>query len=342
MPRSADEQRQPFFQLRAALGVFAVVLGLWVIASQALAMVDEQAAPASTSSDGLELSDDDGAAAMFNMGGLSPGANGAGCITVSHTGTQSPSTVRLYGLASGTGLARSLDLTIEVGSGGRFNDCSGFIGSVLYKGTLAEFTAAHRDVGSGLSAFSASGPTGTKSFRFSFGLRDDPAAQGRAAAATFTWENQPSSADPDPAAPPQAEPRETRVEMPTPGRTPLDPAIPESSVPVPSARVPAGPGAPSTETGQSQSPPTGPSSSQSTIPSQAPGGQSPERGLGTPRPLRAVPASPSGRPVGQSTLPRLGRVAVAAAKTTAFPLALLTITIVFLAVQDRIDRRDRS
>ena len=36
----------------------------------------------------------------------------------------------------------------------------------------------------------------------------------------------------------------------------------------------------------------------------------------------------------------LRRVAVAAAKTAAFPLALAVIVAVFLAIQDRIDRKD--
>ncbi len=351
-PTSAQAERQrpsvPRW-LRGGLGMVAVVLGFVVVASQALVLVREAMAPAATSSDGLQLSDDDGASALFDVGGLRPGARGAGCITVSYAGAQGSSVVSLHGLTSGTGLDRSIDLTIEVGSGASFNDCSGFSGSLLYGGTLADFSANHRDVGTGLASFSTSGPAGAKSFRFSFGLRDDPVAQGRTAVATFTWQTR-SSPGPGPITPPPTVPSDGPAPAPSDGPPAVTPAgapvgLPSSRAPAQPAPAAAAPGpttkgsTPSTTPGASTRRDLGGAEGATPAPESAPAGPE-EEAQGGDAPVRTVPLTPNGRGPAPSALQTLSRLAVAAAKTTAFPLALLIMVVVFLVVQDRIDRRD--
>jgi hypothetical protein len=60
-----------------------------------------------------------------------------------------------------------------------------------------------------------------------------------------------------------------------------------------------------------------------------------------PGPISSIPAVSSTIPQ-QGLFDRIGRVAIQAAKALAFPLALALIVLLFVAVQNRIDRRDRK
>jgi hypothetical protein len=145
----------------------------------------------------VQLADDDAGIAMFDAEGLAPGDTGDQCITVTSTGSV-PSTVRLYGsgLTSTNGLASSILLTVEQGSGGTSGGgCTGFTaqpgGSAVYAGTLAGFTAADFASGYGSWAPSGSAPQ-TRTYKVTYTI--DPAAPdavaGGVAGVAFVWEAQ--------------------------------------------------------------------------------------------------------------------------------------------------------
>ena len=136
------------------------------------------------------LTDDDGVTAMFTVTGMKPLDVVENCIVVTYKGTLLPADVVLYGVSGGSGLDAYLDLIVEEGAGGTFNNCSGFSGSAIYTGTLADFAVAHTNFGNGAGTWTPSVNPESKTYRFTVTLQDDNAAQTLGATATFTWEAQ--------------------------------------------------------------------------------------------------------------------------------------------------------
>ena len=80
---------------------------------------------------------------------------------------------------------------ITEGTGATDAACTGFSStSTLFTGsTLAAFSAAHSAWASGVSAWAPSGGSGaSRSYRFTWTLEDNTAAQSQSATAAFTWE----------------------------------------------------------------------------------------------------------------------------------------------------------
>lgn len=76
----------------------------------------------------VALTDDDKGAAAFTVEDLVPGQTGTKCIEVTSNSTV-PGEVRTYVqnlAASAAGLENHITLTVERGTGGTFNDCTGF------------------------------------------------------------------------------------------------------------------------------------------------------------------------------------------------------------------------
>ena len=139
------------------------------------------------------LSDDDAGTVLFDLAGMKPGDTSTKCINVTYTGSLTAD-VKLYGTVEGTGLATYLDAIIGIGTGaagGKSGDCADFkSAATLHKDTLAAFGSTNTDFTNGLGGFDgATNPT-TMSYQVTVTLRDDNAAQGLDAAATFTWQAQ--------------------------------------------------------------------------------------------------------------------------------------------------------
>lgn len=101
----------------------------------------------------IQLTDNDGGSALFNVNGFTPGDSFRRCLRVNYTSTGGvQSEIRLFGTTTGT-LGDFLDLEIRRGTvpaGTPFGDCTGFIpesadplghgpGVILQGGTLADF-----------------------------------------------------------------------------------------------------------------------------------------------------------------------------------------------------------
>lgn len=172
--------------MMASLGFVSVL----VMTSSRAAFVDTTDNTSNQFSAGtVVLNDDDAGSVLFNVNNLAPTDNRTNCITVSYTGSLAAD-VHLYGAASGS-LAQYLDVVIDVGTGGSYNNCAGFSsGTTLYTGTLANFAATRTDFVNGLAGWNGATNPSSRTYRISVTLQDNNAAQGLSATADFTWEAQ--------------------------------------------------------------------------------------------------------------------------------------------------------
>jgi hypothetical protein len=125
--------KKPSARVRALLGFGAAPLA--IVLAGGLVWQSSYAAFSSTtrnagdswSAGAVSLTDDDMGAAAFSVTGLVPGQSGQKCIVVTSNATV-PGEVRDYAanLSTATGLAEHIAIKVEIGTGGSFNDCTGF------------------------------------------------------------------------------------------------------------------------------------------------------------------------------------------------------------------------
>ncbi len=136
----------------------------------------------------IALTEDSGAAVLFNLTGVRPPTTGSKCITVTYGGNV-PGQVKVYASSTSGGLLPYLNLTVEQGTGGSYASCTGFTGTTLWgPNTANNLTATSWATGLGTWTPNASGQTRT--YRFSWSLVDDDKAEATTANLTFTWEAQ--------------------------------------------------------------------------------------------------------------------------------------------------------
>ncbi len=187
----ADRSRRAWPYLAVAAVASLAFVGVLVMNSSRAAFVDttDNATNTFTAGD-VVLSDDDAGSVMFDIANLAPGDARTRCITVTYNGSL-VADIRMYATVGGNGLAGFLDTRIEVGTGGDFNSCAGFVpSSTLYTGTLAALGPAHDSYANGLGGFTDAVDPATRTYRITVGLQDVNAAQGLSADADFTWEAQ--------------------------------------------------------------------------------------------------------------------------------------------------------
>lgn len=186
-------RRRGLLITRLAMALLGVVAATALIANGSrAAFSDTTDNPANNWAAGTVVLTDDDTAAMFNASDLAPGDSVVNCIAVTYQGSLVPANVRLYGTATGS-LGAYLDLTVDIGTGGGFGDCTGFAESsstTLFTGTLSEFATAHTNFGDGLAGWSPAATPESRTYRFTVSVQDNNKAQGLDATATFTWEAQ--------------------------------------------------------------------------------------------------------------------------------------------------------
>ena len=178
-----------------ALTVSVVVASVFTLnASRAAFTATTSNTGNSWSAGTVVLSDDDALAVMFNVTNMKPGDTNTKCIKVDYNGSLAAD-VKVYGAVAGTGLATHLTATVEVGSGGTFASCTGWVANatpVSFTGTLAAFGTTHSNFTNGLGGFAGAVATNTRTYRVTVALPSGAvnAAQGLTASATFTGEAQ--------------------------------------------------------------------------------------------------------------------------------------------------------
>ena len=182
---------------RPGLGILAgavLLTGAFIVTASIAAFSGTTDNSGNTWSTGtVILTDDDGGSGiLFTVVGMKPLDVVTNCIVVTYEGTLLPADVVLYGVSGGTGLDAYLDLIVEEGTGGIFDNCSGFsaTSTVYTGGTLADFAVAHTNFGNGAGTWTPSANPESVTFKFTVTLQDNNAAQSLDATATFTWEAQ--------------------------------------------------------------------------------------------------------------------------------------------------------
>jgi hypothetical protein len=148
----------------------------------------------------VALTDDDKGAAALTVENMVPGDTGQKCIVVT-SNSNVAGEVRTYveDLLADRGLENQIKITLEMGTGGSFNDCAGFTPiATTATGTLAQLAAADYDWASGANPWATTGTPGeTKSYRATWtfdttGLTQAQvdALQGARVAVDVVWELQ--------------------------------------------------------------------------------------------------------------------------------------------------------
>jgi hypothetical protein len=208
---------------RARHTMLATAVPVGLVLSAALTWTSTYAAfSASTGNTGnswqtgsVVLADGDSGAALFDTtsdSALKPGSTGSRCIRVDYTGSL-VADLRLYVTTPATG-ASSLDpflvMSVERGvdvtaaTPVAANCSTGFTSAAtpafLYNTrpandllandarTLADLKTRHADHASGLVVDPATAPGSSLTFKITYSVKDDNAAQNSQSSATFTWE----------------------------------------------------------------------------------------------------------------------------------------------------------
>ncbi|MGW6128409.1 hypothetical protein ACWFNE_00140 [Cellulomonas sp. NPDC055163] len=307
-----------------------------VLAALAVSALVGTPLPAGAAGDDRPSISTDATGPLVDARDLAPGPLTPVCVRVSWAGADR-SVVAVTATVGGSGLADFLDIEVELGDGGEYGDCAGFTGERVFAGTLAELAALPARAAPSMPADGS----GSATYRLTFSLRSDDAAQGRTATAELGWllTDAPSAAVPTlpPRAAPSSSPAadegplgDAPVGDPTTGSdaddaSPAAPGTPQvrARVVVPFAGVASSPGA------------AGPG---------APGGTDPG-GAADPGPTSTGPTSPDGVQPGAAGPPTAPGAPSAgwlrdALSGAPFPLLLIVLVMLYLAVQDRVDSGD--
>ena len=182
------------------LALVALVLGVLATASAAVTsalFTDRSENAGSAFSAGtVALQDDDAGSALFGLSGMDPGdAPETRCVVVTASGDL-PAVVRLHGTTGGGGLDPYLRVKLTRGAMPPSSSCADFepdladhrgLGpGVVFDGSLQAYPD---DWASGIADPGATwAPGEAHAFRFEISLVADPAARGRTATQTFSWE----------------------------------------------------------------------------------------------------------------------------------------------------------
>ncbi|HMQ27957.1 MAG TPA: hypothetical protein PKA98_18355 [Acidimicrobiales bacterium] len=146
----------------------------------------------------VQLTDDDYGSSLFAVQDMVPDRPERDCIVVSYDGNVLPVDVILSSEARGD-LADLLQVVVERGAGGAFQDCTGFTPeATVFDGTLSALATAD-----GVEAFRVEDSPAAQTFRFTFTLLGLPGDDGPptpagddvappSAEARFIWEAEPT------------------------------------------------------------------------------------------------------------------------------------------------------
>jgi hypothetical protein len=135
--RKDETMKKPSPRTRAVLGFGAVPLAVLIAgglvwqSSYAAFTATTRSAGNSWAAGAVSLTDDDRGAAAFTATNLVPGSTGTKCIVVTSTASV-PGQVRSYVSnlsTNGSALGDRITFKLESGTGGSFNDCTGFVPS---------------------------------------------------------------------------------------------------------------------------------------------------------------------------------------------------------------------
>lgn len=135
----------------------------------------------------IALVDDDRGRLLFDLDDMGPGQPVDHCVELTYDGTIVPVDLAMRAEVSGE-LVRYLDVTVESGDSGGFDDCTGFVrGQEIFDGGLEQLASqGWVELGQLLN-------TGDqRSYRVTFEMEDNSDALERDATISILWEVTPS------------------------------------------------------------------------------------------------------------------------------------------------------
>ena len=165
--------------------VFAVLIILTMAVLLATGFDDQGPRRPASRLASMPLAGDDADSALFAARHLAPGRPTTNCLTIVN-GSEAGGTVRLTATDLSGGLVGHLRMRVEVGGGGRFGDCAGFSGVVVYDGPLTGL-AADRSTTPGVSTGWSPDAGESRTYRITVEVPDDNALQHSSGGATLTW-----------------------------------------------------------------------------------------------------------------------------------------------------------
>lgn len=165
-----------------------VAAAVAMLAAVSFLVLLPQDAHAADGSGRVSLSDDSGGASLFTGStGLVPNRAVSKCVNIAATigSGADPQDIAIGAAGVSGDLAQYLGVTVEVGTGAHYGDCSGFTGSQVYAGTLADLSGR----GGGRGVATGWQPTSSqqRSFRFTMVVADSQKALGTKATGTLDW-----------------------------------------------------------------------------------------------------------------------------------------------------------
>lgn len=209
----------------------------------------------------VDLTSDTGSGALFDgsrpLGRARPQS---ACLSVGSTGAVSGDTVSIAAVDVSGPLADDLNLTVEMGTGGGGGSCTGFTGSLVWSGSLADLAAVSGD---GVATGWQPAVTPTRTFRISAVIdASATVAGGASASGKFAWRlvpgtppvtptpttATPTTATPTPTTPtttsrPPSTTRTTAPTTPVPTTAAPETSTPETSEPATRTTAPETPAA---------------------------------------------------------------------------------------------------
>lgn len=151
--------------------------------------------PGTWAAGGLALQIGADAAQNISVSQMLPATSTSTCVNVQYEGNVA-ATVRVYGSGLSGTLAQYLTLKVEEGTGATSAACAGFSATNTIfpvpaeASTLKDFMTNRNDFATGAGAWTNATLHAKRSYRFTFTVADDNAAQGLTATGTIKWEAQ--------------------------------------------------------------------------------------------------------------------------------------------------------
>ena len=170
-----------------AAAVAALAVATFVVTESTAAFGPQGTGAANRFDSGsIALVDDDQGRSLVVLENMAPGRPIERCITITYAGTVLPVDLTLGAEADGD-IAEYVVARVEVGHSGGYESCAGFtaVGDV-FDGSLSALVA-----GEPLAVGALRNEAEQATFRFTFDLVDDEAAEGRTGSIDFVWEAVP-------------------------------------------------------------------------------------------------------------------------------------------------------
>ncbi|MDN4609637.1 hypothetical protein [Arthrobacter burdickii] len=199
--KNPSARMRTFAMFGAAPLAVLVAGGMVWQGSQAAFTASTRNAGNSWSTGNVVLNDDDLGAAAFTVENIVPGQSGQKCIVVTSQSNVAGE-VRAYtqNLITSRGMENRILIDLEQGTGGSFNDCTGFIPSpnTVPELPLSTLATVNKDFATGGSSWQTAGKPGeTQSYRATWrfdttGMSQDAvnALQGARVGIDLVWELQ--------------------------------------------------------------------------------------------------------------------------------------------------------